>query len=108
MNTKVETLLDLDRDFAGAEKIIRALDSQLRMKILYLLKPQPRCVHELVEYLGSSQPLISQHLKVLRSAGLVSNERRGREMYYSLTEMDVIPILEATFARVRVSDSEKL
>lgn len=88
------------KDFAGAEKIIRALDSQLRMKILYLLRPAPKCVHELVGVLGSSQPLISQHLKVLRNTGLVTSERQGREMYYSLTDVDVIPILEATFDRI--------
>ncbi|MEJ5998495.1 ArsR/SmtB family transcription factor [Corynebacterium sp. H130] len=103
MNRQVKTTegpLPSDRDFAGAEKIIRALDSQMRMKILYLLRPAPKCVHELVKILGSSQPLISQHLKVLRNAGLVESERRGREMFYSLSSIDAIPILEATFARV--------
>lgn len=108
MKTKVEKNLDLDRDFAGAEKIIRALDSQLRMKILYLLRSGPCCVHELVGTLGSSQPLISQHLKVLRNAGLVTNERRGREMLYSLSDLDAISILEATFTLAKGIDSEKL
>lgn len=108
MKAKVEMNLDLDRDFVGAEKIIRALDSQLRMKILYLLRSGPCCVHELVGTLGSSQPLISQHLKVLRSAGLVTNERQGREIFYSLSDLDAMSVLEETFTLVQGSNSEQM
>ncbi|MFV8380724.1 ArsR/SmtB family transcription factor [Corynebacterium hindlerae] len=87
--------VNLATDFSGAQQIIRALDSELRMKIVYLLNESPKCVHELVGTLGSSQPLISQHLKVLRTAGLVDNVRHGREMYYSLTNIDAMSILDA-------------
>lgn len=95
-------------DFIAAERIMRALGSQLRMKILYMLRESPRCVHEIVDELGSSQPLISQHLKVLRTAGIVSSARQGREMYYSLSDLDVLPILEATFDLVQPSSISKL
>ena len=44
-----------------------------------------RCVHELVDALGISQSLASQHLRVLRAAGLVTSVRRGKETAYSLT-----------------------
>ena len=43
-----------------------------------------RCVHELVETLGISQSLASQHLRVLRASGLVTGVRRGKETAYSL------------------------
>jgi ArsR family transcriptional regulator, zinc-responsive transcriptional repressor len=46
----------------------------------------PRCVHELVESLGAPQPLVSQHLRVLRGAGVVRGQRHGREIAYSLTD----------------------
>lgn len=100
MTVTVQSATTPRRNFEAAEKIIRAIDSQLRMKILYLLHDQPRCVHELVDVLGSSQPLISQHLKVLRTAGLVESTRNGREMYYSLTSIDAIALLEMTFSIV--------
>jgi ArsR family transcriptional regulator, zinc-responsive transcriptional repressor len=43
-----------------------------------------RCVHELVDALGISQSLASQHLRVLRASGLVTGVRRGKETAYSL------------------------
>ena len=45
-----------------------------------------RCVHDLVHALGVTQPLISQHLRVLKSAGVVHGERQGREVVYSLVD----------------------
>ncbi|MEJ5928930.1 metalloregulator ArsR/SmtB family transcription factor [Corynebacterium sp. H128] len=97
MKTQAPDPVVAQRDYASAELLIRALDSQLRMKILYLLQASPRCVHELVSELESSQPLISQHLKVLRTTGLATAERRGREMYYSLSSINVMPILDSIF-----------
>jgi DNA-binding transcriptional ArsR family regulator len=43
-------------------------------------------VHELVAALGVTQPLISQHLRVLKAAGVVSGERHGREVVYRLVD----------------------
>ena len=47
-------------------------------------------MRRLAEDLGASQPNISQHLAVLRAAGLVDAERDGREVRYSLTDADVM------------------
>lgn len=57
------------------------------------LAQSPRCVHELVDALGVSQPLVSQHLRVLKGAGLVARERRGREAEYRLTDTHVTHIV---------------
>ena len=45
-----------------------------------------RCVHELVDALGVPQPLVSQHLKILKAAGVVAGERSGREVLYRLAD----------------------
>lgn len=66
--------------------VFRTLGSPLRVGIVVLLRERARSVTELVEALGVSQPLVSQHLRVLRSSGLVAGERNGREMIYSLTD----------------------
>ena len=58
----------------------------MRIAIVTELGAGPRCVHELVEATGAPQPLVSQHLRVLRGAGVVRGERRGREIAYSLTD----------------------
>ena len=53
----------------------------------------PRCVHELVDVVGVSQSLVSQHLRVLRSARLVQTRRRGKEIEYSLADHHVAHIV---------------
>jgi DNA-binding transcriptional ArsR family regulator len=72
--------------YGTAGELLRALAAPLRIAIVTELGVGARCVHELVESLGAAQPLISQHLRVLRSAGVVRGSRRGREMEYTLTD----------------------
>lgn len=73
-----------DSDLDAAEVIIGALDSRLRVQIIWRLSIRDHFVHELVDGLGKSQPLISQHLRVLKRSGIVDSERRGREVIYRL------------------------
>lgn len=75
--------------------IIGALDSPPRLQILLLLHNRDHVVHELVQVLGKSQPLVSQHLRVLKDAGLVGATRSGREVVYSLAVPGVIATLES-------------
>lgn len=69
--------------------VFRSLGSPLRVGIVVLLQQRAHTVNQLVEALGVSQPLVSQHLRVLRSSGLVYGERRGREMIYHLSDQRV-------------------
>jgi ArsR family transcriptional regulator len=78
---------------APATELLKALANPLRLAIVVELEQGPRCVHELVEALETSQPLVSQHLRVLRQARLVAAERRGREIIYSLTDEHVAHIV---------------
>jgi DNA-binding transcriptional ArsR family regulator len=71
---------------AGAVELLKALASTARLSIVLELGRQERCVHELVAATGMTQPLVSQHLRVLRGAGVVIARRRGRETAYSLTD----------------------
>lgn len=70
--------------FEAAGELLKVLAAPARLAIVTELAEQPRYVHELVERLGMSQPLVSQHLRVLRGARLVAVERHGREAVYSL------------------------
>lgn len=71
---------------AAAGDILRALAAPVRIAIVLQLHESDRCVHELVEALGVTQPLISQHLRVLKAAGVVRGERNGREVRYRLVD----------------------
>jgi len=79
--------------YAAAGELLRALSAPLRIAIVTELATGARCVHELVATLGAPQPLVSQHLRVLRSAGVVAGARRGREIEYSLTDDHIAHIV---------------
>jgi ArsR family transcriptional regulator len=70
----------------AAGELLRALAAPVRIAVVLQLRTSPRCVHELVDALGVTQPLISQHLRVLKAAGVVRGERRGREVVYRLVD----------------------
>ena len=73
--------------------LLRALANPHRLAILLELGHGPRCVHELVESLGISQPLASQHLRVLKATNLVVGRRRGREVVYALADEHISHIV---------------
>ena len=76
----------VDTTLVAAGELLRALSAPVRIAIVLQLRVQERCVHELVDALGVAQPLISQHLRVLKSAGVVCGERHGREVVYRLVD----------------------
>jgi len=71
-------------------EILKTLASPRRLEILHRLFEGPREVGRIAAELGLSQPNVSQHLSVLRTAGLVESERDGREVRYRLADPDVI------------------
>jgi ArsR family transcriptional regulator len=77
----------------AAAALLRALGHPLRVGIIERLADGPACVHELVDHFGIEQPLVSQHLRVLRSAHLLRTERRGKEVVYSLADHHVAHIV---------------
>jgi ArsR family transcriptional regulator, zinc-responsive transcriptional repressor len=74
------------RTLAAAGDLLRALAAPVRIAIVLQLREAACCVHDLVDALDVPQPLISQHLRVLKGAGVVRGERRGREVVYSLVD----------------------
>ncbi|OMC18168.1 transcriptional regulator [Mycobacterium sp. SP-6446] len=70
----------------AAGELLRALAAPVRIAIVLQLRQSQRCVHELVDALGVPQPLVSQHLKILKAAGVVAGERSGREVLYRLAD----------------------
>jgi ArsR family transcriptional regulator len=69
-----------------AVELLKALASVARLTLVLELAEGERCVHELVDATGMTQPLVSQHLRVLRGVGVVATRRRGREIAYSLSD----------------------
>ncbi|MDR9793791.1 metalloregulator ArsR/SmtB family transcription factor [Aeribacillus pallidus] len=67
-----------------AAHVLKLLGDKTRLTIMSILKQRECCVCELLEVFDMSQPAISQHLRKLKDAGLVKEDRRGQWIYYSL------------------------
>jgi DNA-binding transcriptional ArsR family regulator len=87
--------------YDAAAALLKALVAPIRLALVDLLSDAPRCVHELVGALDAPQPLVSQHLKVLKSAGLVATTRRGREVVYRLADDHVAHVVRDAVAHAR-------
>lgn len=70
-------------DCCRYEFFLSALANETRQSILKLLLRREMCVSEVVEAFNLSQPTISRHLAILRSAGLVLAHREGKQVYYA-------------------------
>ncbi|WP_316528353.1 ArsR/SmtB family transcription factor [Kitasatospora brasiliensis] len=92
-------LMSVDTD------LLRALADPLRLRIVALLARETLCTTHLVEETGARQTNLSNHLKVLREAGLVDTEPCGRFTYYRL-KPEVLEGLSGQFADLAATARE--
>lgn len=89
----------IDEEKAGSmAAMLGALGDPVRLRIVSLLLAASEgslCGCDLEEPLGISQPTVSHHMKVLREAGLVEGDRRGRWIHYSVVSQRLEEIAEA-------------
>ena len=71
-------------------EVLKVLASPRRLEILHQLAGATMEVGRLATEINASQPNVSQHLAVMRAAGLIESERDGREVRYRLADPDVI------------------
>lgn len=70
--------------YEARAKILKAMAHPSRLLIIDELAGGERCVCELTEMIGADMSTVSKHLSVLKSAGLVSDEKRGLQVFYTL------------------------
>lgn len=87
--------------FTEGAELLKAMAHPLRLAMLTSLLEGPMCVHELVDATGATQPLVSQHLRILRSADLLVREQRGREAIYAIADDHIHHIVIDTVDHVR-------
>ena len=71
-------------------RVFQAMADKTRLRILELLRDQERCVSDICDHFDMTQPSISHHLDILKRAGLVEREKRGREVYYRFTKDTIV------------------
>jgi DNA-binding transcriptional ArsR family regulator len=75
-------------------QVCNGLSDPTRILILYKVAEQPINVSDLSESLEIPQPTVSRHLKVLRESRLVTSQREGKSVYYSLADQRIIQALD--------------
>ncbi|MGO9452590.1 MAG: ArsR/SmtB family transcription factor [Candidatus Binataceae bacterium] len=79
----------------------RAMGEPLRLRILQQLETGERSVSALAETIGSTQPNVSKHLKVLQDTGLVERRQQGNSAYYSIADEMVFELCDMICSRLR-------
>lgn len=75
--------------------ILTLIGKSARIQILMVIREEDACVCHLEAALGLRQASISQHLMVMRKAGLVTTRRDGRNIFYRLARPEVVELLES-------------
>src|SRR5437667_8203090 len=91
MATSVATSSNIDR----TARLFHALSDGTRLSILQRLRFGERCVCDLTDALDAAQSRLSFHLKVLKDAGLVTDRKEGRWMYYTMSPEALAEIADA-------------
>ena len=76
----------MDEEADKLARWLKALSVGTRVRIVQILKGRALCVNALAQRLDVTQSAVSQHLRILREAGLVIDEKRGYYVHYRLDE----------------------
>lgn len=74
----------MEERIQGMSEAYKLLADKSRLSIIALLQERELCVCEITGLIGMSQPNASQHLRKLKAAGLVNEQKKGQWVYYSL------------------------
>ena len=94
--------------YVARARIIKAMAHPSRLFIVDELSRQERCVHELTEMVGADVSTVSKHLSVLKNAGIVEDEKRGAQVYYSLRVPCVLNFFSCVESVMKSSVEEQI
>ena len=93
-------------DYTRAARLFHALSDEIRLEVIDLLRDGERCVCELTAALDIAQPRLSWHLRALKEAGILTDRKEGRWVYYALARdtfeeaESVLSVLKPTARRL--------
>lgn len=86
----------MNQDIEKLSEIFKALSNSIRLKIVIGLLEKSECnVNLMAEKLGISQPNVSQHLTILKNAGIIEGYRKGTQICYKVTNKFVATIIRS-------------
>ena len=84
------------QEFQIVADIFKQLCDSSRIRIFWLLCHCEECVINLSAFMDMSSPAVSHHLRQLKSSGLITSRREGKEVYYTLANTDPAKLLHKT------------
>ena len=90
------------RNLEQALRLFRALGDETRLRLIERLREGEQCVCDLTDELEAGQSRLSFHLKTLKDAGVVTDRRQGRWIYYALNP-EMFDLLETIVGELRPS-----
>jgi ArsR family transcriptional regulator len=72
----------------------KALGDPTRLKILECIKDGEKCICEIIPYTGKSQPNVSQHLKVMKHAGIINERKDGTRIMIKASKKKIFNIID--------------
>ena len=81
--------MPVEEDMIKVSGLMKQIGDPSRLKIFWILCHVEECVIDIAAMAGMSSSAVSHHLRLLKSAGLITSRREGKEMYYRLADTDV-------------------
>ena len=75
-------------------EIFKALADPTRLKILECIENGEKCICEIIPYTGKSQPNVSQHLKVMKHAGIIKERKDGTRIMIKVSDNKIYKIID--------------
>lgn len=94
--------------FTARARVLKAMAHPTRLFIVDELSRGERCVCELQEMIGADMSTVSKHLAVLRTAGLLSDEKRGNQVFYTLRVPCILNFFGCVESVLQASADESL
>jgi DNA-binding transcriptional ArsR family regulator len=91
------TRIPADEDAKKQAEFLKAIADPARIKIICALKDGELCVCEIMALLNMPQTMVSHHCKILKVAGIVSDRKSGKWVYYSLADRRVPDMIETLY-----------
>ncbi|MEM4259138.1 MAG: metalloregulator ArsR/SmtB family transcription factor [Candidatus Thermoplasmatota archaeon] len=73
--------------------IFKALANSTRLTILDSVKNKKQCICTIIPLAGKSQPNVSQHIKILKNAGLISEQKKGTNIFIKASNQQIFEII---------------
>ena len=92
-SSNIASLMVREKDVENASYALKAISHPLRLKILCVLGENEVSVQDIVEFVGTSQSNISQHLAILRDKGILKTRKEANRVFYRIDDARMLKLI---------------